>query len=71
MKYLIIALLPLTFLGESTKSLSLEFNGYLNKEFLQLLVYSTNLSKLDKIDLYKANIETMDQLTFKGNLFFN
>ena len=66
MKYLVIVLLILIL--NTLESVSFEFNGYLNKESLQLLVYSTNLTELEKIDLYKANIETIDQQTFKGKL---
>ncbi len=69
MKYLVIVLLILIL--NTMESVSFEFNGYLNKESLQLLVYSTNLTGLEKIDLYKANIETIDQQTFRGkNLFY-
>lgn len=44
-----------------------KFRGHLNKDFLQLLFYSVDFDKSDKIDLYKGNIETIDQFTFKGN----
>jgi hypothetical protein len=48
-----------------------KFRGHLNKDFLQLLFYSVDFDKSDKIDLYKGNIETIDQFTFKGyNLNF-
>ena len=64
----IFVIASLLLILSAIKSFSLEFNGYLDKEFLQLLVYSTNLTELEKIDLYKANIETIDQQAFKGKL---
>ena len=42
------------------------FQGYLTRENLKLLVYSLNLYELDKIDLFKGNIESIDQFTFRG-----
>lgn len=49
----------------------LKFTGHLNRENLHLLVYSIDFTTIEKIDLYKGNIETIDTYTFKGTVQLN
>ena len=56
----------LVFMFKEVKSILPKFRGHLNKDYLELLFYSVDFDKSDKIDLYKGNIETIDQFTFKG-----